>query len=332
MINDDVRVRHRSPTLEGFRLAITRPSLGLAEIAWRWSFVAALLALLALSAREYLRSIAVGSSDLLLLGTRQPALISKALQHIFNGTSLRVVEAVCVLFIALTLAWIVISSLGRAATLKEVVAHFRTSDPFPVFRTRSLFGIQFLRAALTLAALVGSFAALLLAGRVTSGKDPAPGSAVLIFIAVFSLVWLLWWILNWLLALSSIFVVARGSDTFSAISEAVALCGSRFGPILAVGFWYGLAHAVAISVAGSAIAFPLAFAAIMPFGVVFGGVVLVALIYFAVVDYLYITRLAAYIAILELPVEVSQPIRPASLVTRYDRIDPDELILSDVPV
>jgi hypothetical protein len=325
-------VQHRSPTLEGFRLAVTRPALGLAEIAWRWSFGAALIALLALSVREYLRSIAVGSSDLLLLGTRQPALISKALQHIFNGTSLRVIEAVCVLFIALTVAWIVTSSLGRAATLKEIVAHFRTGKLSLVFRTRSLFGIQFLRATVSLAALIGSFAAVLLAGRVISEKDPSPGAAFLIFISVFSLAWFLWAILNWLLALSSIFVVARDLDTFSAIGEAVALCGSRLGPLLAVGSWYGLAHAVAISIAGSAIAFPLAFAAIMPFGVVFGGAVLVALIYFAVVDYLYIARLAAYVAILELSVEVSQPIRSASLVNRYDRIDPDELILSDVPV
>jgi hypothetical protein len=65
---------------------------------------------------------------------------------------------------------------------------------------------------------------------------------------------------------------------------------------------------------------------------VLGGAMLVALLYFAVVDYLYIARIAAYVAILELPVGVPQPITPASHMTRYDRIDPDELILSDVPV
>ena len=82
----------------------------------------------------------------------------------------------------------------------------------------------------------------------------------------------------------------------------------------------------------SAIAFPLAFATILPFGVVLGGAMLVALAYFAVVDYLYIARLAAYVAILELPAEATQPITSATLMTRYDRIDPDELILSDLPV
>jgi hypothetical protein len=70
---------------------------------------------------------------------------------------------------------------------------------------------------------------------------------------------------------------------------------------------------------------------------VLGGVLFVTLLYFAVVDYLYIGRLAAYVAILELPEaatvlgnDAASPMFTPSGPS--NRIDPDELILSDVPV
>ncbi len=61
------------------------------------------------------------------------------------------------------------------------------------------------------------------------------------------------------------------------------------------------------------------------------------LLYFAVADWLYIGRLVGYVAILEMPAEETgllQGIPSAPLVSSMPsgRIDPDELILSDVPV
>ena len=50
---------------------------------------------------------------------------------------------------------------------------------------------------------------------------------------------------------------------------------------------------VVFVVASSAVAFPLGFAEVLPGGMVFGGVLLVTLLYFAVVDFLYVGRLAA---------------------------------------
>jgi hypothetical protein len=89
-------------------------------------------------------------------------------------------------------------------------------------------------------------------------------------------------------------------------------------------------------------AFPLGLASILPAGVVLGGVLLVTLLYFAVADFLYIGRLAAYVAIVELP---DAPVRaqtaPPLLPDRRDyqnptpqsspAVDASELILSDVP-
>jgi hypothetical protein len=335
MIYADGMVRH-SPTLEGFRLMWSRPSLGLAEIAWRWSFWAAAWFLVLFAAREYFDSLRVGSADMALLQTRQPMLVSKAISHIFRGSSMRVAVSACLVFLALSAAWVIVAALGRAVSLREIFGHFRVGEA-PAISLRSLLGIHFLRATLLLAALVGFGTAMLAAGAVTSPSQPRPASAMIAFLAVTFIVVATWTVLNWILSLASIFVTARGCDTFTAIAAAVRMCGTRLGAVAAVSLWFGLAHMVAWFAASSVVAFPLGFASVLPAGIVLGGVLFVTLLYLAVVDYLYLGRLAAYIAILELSEaetvlvkNVAEP--PLSPRAPSSRIDPDELILSDVPV
>jgi hypothetical protein len=345
--------RH-SPTLEGFRAIFCRPSLGLAEMAWRWSFGAAASLLLGYSFFEYLNTLPVSQGDLLLLRTTQPVLISRAVLHIFRGSGFRAVETAIVLALTLGMAWVVIASLGRVVTLKALVAYFRednisTSEPPEKKngRLRSLFALNLFRLGATLAATVGCFAAVLLGGAVSRPADPAPGSALLIILTVTMLVWFAWSTLNWFLSLAAIFVVADGEDTFGAIAAAVDLCRTGSGSVFAVGTWFGLAHITVFVVVTSIVAFPLGFAAVLPAGVVLGGVVLggvllITLLYSAIADFLYIGRLAAYVAIVEMPessvsAETAPPLSPHGnpyfepSIQSSPAVDASELILSDVP-
>jgi hypothetical protein len=323
-----------------------RPTFGLAEVAWRWSFGFACWALLAFSFFEYLRSLVVTRGDLLLLRSRQPILISEALAHIFSGSGFRVVETIMILATCLAIGWIVVASLARAVTINALLGYFSEFENSPVFRERtgisrlhSLFGLNFFRVAATLAATIGCLAALLLGGAVSPAGNPAPGSAFLVFLSVVLLVWLVWSMMNWFLSLAAVFVVAEGQGTFGAIGSAVALCRNRPGSVFAAGTWFGLAHMCAFVLATSVVAFPLGLAGVLPAGIVLGGVILVTLLYFAVADYLYMGRLAAYVAILELPqtrvlTDTAGSVPPATtgvLTTRSDSVDRDELILSDLP-
>jgi len=338
-------MNRRSPTLEGFRAIFRRPSFGLAEIAWRWSFGAATSLLLAFAFFEYLDTLPVSKGDLLLLRTGQPILISRAVAHIFRGSSLRVIETAFVLALTLGVAWVVVASLARAATLRALLSYFRETgissserNQTGNSRLRSLFALNLFRLGTTLAATVGLFAAILLGGAVSRSDDPAPGSALLILLTVALLVWITWSTLNWFLSLAAIFVVADSQDTFSAIAAAVDLCRTRAGSVFAAGTWFGLAHITAFVVASSVAAFPLGFATVLPTGVVLGGVLLVTLLYFAVADFLYVGRMAAYVAILELPeslvgTETAPPNRdPLDFgIPASPAIDASELILSDIP-
>ena len=154
---------------------------------------------------------------------------------------------------------------------------------------------------------------------------------------IMMLIALAWSMLNWFLSLAAISVVAEGRDTFGAIAGAVGLFRDRTGPIFAANTWFGLAHLVVFFVAISVVGFPLAFAGLLPAGIVSGGILLVALLYFAAVDFLYVGRLAAYIAILKAPEslpqdEIPKPFESDPAPDQFSSsIDRNELILSDFP-
>jgi hypothetical protein len=151
------------------------------------------------------------------------------------------------------------------------------------------------------------------------------------------LICIVWQTLNWLLSLAAIFAVRDGDDPSSALTAAVAFSRDHAGPVFAVTTWTGLAHLVAIGVAGTAVSLPLAFLQFVPARLITAAVVLVTLAYFAIVDWLYIARLGGYICITEIPEAVAthapsllppsagQPSPPQTAIDR------DEPILSDLP-
>ncbi len=318
---------------------VRQPAFGLAEIAWRWSFAAACWLSACFSAAEYFKTLPVTRADLILLRTRHPILVWDSIARIFHGSGLRAVETFIVLAAALAFGWIVLSSMARAATLKSLLAYFREgTESGAKLQLRSLFGLNLLRLAVTVSAVIGVVSAFVFGSAVSPANRPAPGSGFFVFLNVIFFVWLAWSVLNWFLSLAAVFVVVQGRNTFAAITSAVDLCRRRTASVLAAGSWFGLGHIVVFVLATSVVAFPLGFAGILPAGVVLGGVLLVTLLYFAAADFLYMGRLAAYVAILELPgtpktAEPSPPVPPnnPSDVSTINSIDRDELILSDVP-
>jgi hypothetical protein len=323
-------MKRRSPTLEGFQIMFRLPALGLAEIAWRWSFGLAIAAALAFALREYLATLPVTAGEMLLLRTRQPALIAQALARIFQGSAPHAVLALLALTLALTAAWIVLASLGRAVTLKTMFEYFRSSGraresetPISIARgLNSLLALNSLRAAVMLAAAVGIVGAALVAGGASSPDDPSPGKVLLIFWLFTMLIGLAWSTLNWYLSLAALFVVRDGASAFAALLKAADLCRMRPGPLAAAATWFGIAHAIVFVIASSTAALPLGFAEVLPGSVVFGGLLLVTLLYSAAVDFLYVGRLATYVFLLEQPEPGSEP----SLV-----FPADDDILSDIP-
>src|SRR5436309_8911128 len=99
-------MRSPSPTAEGFRLIFRRPVIPLAEIAWRWSFAAAVWFLTLLFLLEYADSLSVNALDRILLGTEQPVLVLRAIQRIFHGSEGRFIACSVFLVAMLAIAWV----------------------------------------------------------------------------------------------------------------------------------------------------------------------------------------------------------------------------------
>ncbi len=344
-----------SPTVEGFRATFRRPSLTLAEIMWRWTAGAIAAALLLFGVVEYLGTLPITNGELLFLRTRQPYLVGEAIAHILRGSLNRAMMAGMVAAFLLGMLWIVAASVGRFSTVRALLDYFRRNGASGVLpggvrndggrdvasnvSPKALLRLNFLRAAVALAAVFGFLGAAILAGFASPDTDPQPALAFFLFLPLAVLVWLVWGALNWLLSLAGMFAVRDGEDAVGAISAALALCRERTGPVAAVSFWTGLAHAVAIVGAAIVASVPLGFAALVPWRLVALAMLLVTLAYFALADWLYMARLAGYVCVAEMPEPelgalppaprpVPPPIAAPPVQTTIDR---DERILSDVP-
>lgn len=321
-----------SATTVGFRLLFRRPLIPVAEIAWRWTFAAAAWMLGTAFLFEYFGSLPVTRADRFLLHTGQPFLIAQAIRRIFHGSSVRFVEAAVLLGVGLAIAWIVLASLGRLAVLRSMFEEFEW-DAEAKRPLSALFFLNFLRAAVLLAAKVAAIGSILMASSLwTSTHIRGADSARMVFVLWF-LIWLAWAVLNWLLSAAAVFVIAEGKDSLGSMAAILRLLQSRTGAVLGASAVFGLIHGSAFVVAGGMALVLLPVAIAQPLALPL--VVAVILVYCFMADFLYTGRLAAYAYLAtgreELPSwmlrRAPSPETPATSAS----VDKDELILGDLP-
>lgn len=343
-----------SPTAEGFRATLRRPSFTFAEIAWRWVVGGTALALFFFGLFEYLNTLPVTSGEMLFLRSRQPYLVAQAIAHILRGGWNRAVLSLLLAALLVSLLWMVAASLGRIATVRALVEYFRSAAwraripgpsqdsvtevaaSTPKGRLIPLVRLNFLRVALGVATILGLLAADIIAGFASPAKDPQPGLAFMLFLPMAVLILLVGWALNWFLSVAGMFAVRDDGDSLDAISSAVGLCRERTGAVLAVSSWTGLAHLVVFVGATTIVSMVLGFAPLLPWRLILLVVTFLTTAYFAVVDWLYMARLAGYVCIVEAPDALLRPTAPMTVPPPVappvkTAIDRDELILSDLP-
>ncbi len=336
-----------SPTAEGFRAAFRRPSLTLAEIMWRWVAGATAAALFVFGLFEYLDTLPVTNGELLFLRTRHPYLVAEAIAHVLRGSLNRVVVGGLVAALLLTTLWIIAGAVGRMATVEGLLDYFRshndgkrdvasnvsTEEGHESAALSPLLRLNFLRAAVALSAIFGFVGAAILAGFASPDANPRPGLAFALFLPLAGLIGYAWWVLNWLLSLAAMFAVRDGEDAVGAIACATAFCREHTGAVFSVTTWTLLAHLVVFVGASTAVSMPLGFAGVVPWRLIVAADILVILAYFAVIDWLYMARLAGYVCIAERPqalLAMPPPPTPTPVPPKTT-IDRDELILSDLP-
>lgn len=321
-----------SPIAAGFSLVFRRPSLIFAEIAWRWSFAAAAWFLGAMFLIAYAGSVPVNTLDSVMWHSGQPALIGRALRHILAGSGFRFTIGGILLALCLLVGWIVLASLGRVAIVRNAANELGVSTHSDRGRVRPLLLLNFLRAAVALAAIVALVGSVLLASSYWASTHVRAGEAGRMVTLLWFLIWGCWISLNWVLSFASLFAPVEGGVAV-AFATVARLLADKTGAVFLIGVVFGICH-FGIFVAGCG-------AGLMELGLlgtsVAPAVVLLEILtgaaYCAVADFLYTGRMVAYLSLLRRE-EPQARVRETSARRSPEAgsIDKGEVILSDVPL
>ena len=295
-----------SPLRYGFRTVWREPMLALAEIAWRWVWGASALLIAWFAARGYLRSLDVSKYDQFRLNSGNPQWMAEAITHIFSGSGPTLLRLTLIITPAALVLWLFAASFGRAATLRTLVgngsAGVHTNGKSFVART---FLLHLWRVVIGTLALVGMAASFLLGAVLMGGSDPPQP---LVFMAVFFPLATLFTVvrsrINWFLLLANIYAAA-GTGMGAGFGEATRVFKRRSGEFMSVGTVIGVIRLVLMG--GVTL---LSFALLPAIGNVPGKLLwsvflLMTLLYFAVSDWLYAVKLAAYTRIVQSDLEQS---------------------------
>jgi len=302
-------VNNESPIRYGFREVWRAPSLAFAEIAWRWTWGAATLLVTWFAGHEFLRSLTVSHRDEWQLQSGSPQLVADAILHIFQGSGPTVLRLFLIIAPAAVFLWVAAATLGRAATLRAL------TGAAPRLLPRTL-GLHIWRALIGVLAFFGIALSFVAASLLMARSEPPQP---LIFMAVFFPLTVLFTIvrsrINWLLLLGNIYA-ARGTKAGEGFGKATLLFRRRSGDFMGVGTVIGLLRLVLIGVVTFLDLALVPFVGEVPgwfLWTLFGAITLA---YFAISDWLYMVKLAAYARIIE------EDVRPAEAAVAPPQVPP----------
>jgi hypothetical protein len=306
-----------SPFQDGFAALWHEPALLAAELAWRWCFGFAAWALAIISAGLFLDSLKISRGDEFLLSTMQPQLLSDALQHIFGGSLARFVLEQSVLLLGVTLMWCFAATVGRAATLRRLVAMFSADDePGQMsWQFSPIFVLHLLRAAWSLIALAAAIACVMM-GSAMAAKDRGGLAALALVFGTGLAVWI-GGTLNWFFGVAPLFCIRNGAPAMDALAQSVDFVSRRGGRLFLLGLGFLPLRLVWFATMSLAMLAPLSWTQYLAPGWVLLMMAAIALLYCAGSDLLNLARLAAYVSLAEddaRPVPVPEVVNPPAPV------------------
>jgi hypothetical protein len=317
--------RAHSPFRDGFAALWHEPALFAAELTWRWCFGLVAWGLAIISAALFLDSLKISSGDQFLLGTLQPRLLSEALRHIFRGSFNRFLWEQIVLLAGLTLLWAFAATAGRAATLRRLVAMFAIEGEPPGmgWEFGPIFVLNLLRAMWTLIAITAILVSL--AGGIMLVHNQRAARAALVLSFGIGLSWTFGVVLNWFFGLAPLFCVRNRVGASEALAQSVDFFCRQAGSLFGLGSVFALLRLVWAGTMFFVLFAPLRLAHHVARGWIVLLIAMLALLYFAGVDLLYLARLGAYVSLAEddsHPAEAPEEVRPAEPPTMTEMLMP----------
>lgn len=275
-----------NPLREGFCEVLRDPALLLIEIGWRWTFGALAIIVLWFSVFAVLGNVSVDSR---ILGTSSALSAWETAESIAStavalGRALVRVGIAVSLFLAL--CWIVLSSLGRRATLARPAlapgADLRLCMAVSVARA----GVAF---AAVLAWIISGMTAGVLGTAVSGNALPNVGVMLVLLLPAFVLIVISWATMNWYLSLAPIFAVSGKRELAAGVWDFARGSRDRLVEIsLVSGIIRGALFVIALL-----LSFAVAALVSNP-RLVVADLLSISLLYFLGADFVYMARLCAY--------------------------------------
>ncbi len=289
----------RSAFQDGFAALWHEPVLLAAELTWRWCFGLAAWALAIVGAALFLESLQISPRDEFLLGTLQPQLLQEAVRHIFRGSLARFVLEQAALVLGLALLWSFAAAAGRAASLRRLVAMF-SADEEPetaAWNFIPILALQLLRAVWSLVA-VSVMIFCLVFGTMMAADERALRAGLWLSFGI-GLAWAFGVVLNWFYGLAPLFCVRNSVGAMDAVAKSVDFVARNMGRLFGLGVGFLALRIIWAATMVLVVLAPLRLTGHLAPGWVMLIMALVALIYFAGADLLYLARLAAYASLAE---------------------------------
>jgi hypothetical protein len=275
----------KNPLTYGFGAIRRDPKLLLVEILWRWCFGA--FALLLFLGFLVMQPGAVSGGDASAWSSHDPLLMAQALLHLL--TELGGEPLAIALLLAATVIWTLLGAAGRTFTLNRLE---RTG-----IRFRSILALQSLRSLSLWLAGIALAKTIVLDARLAE-RGAKPDIFLYSALAVWSviLIGVLWAAVNWNLSLAAVCCAKNAGGFGRSIRQALALDRSHTGDLLGVSLVFAVWRMIVLAVVFVLWFLPSAKMATAP-RAYFTWFVTTMLAYFAASDFLYIARMAGYLAI-----------------------------------
>lgn len=264
----------------------------LAEIAWRWLFGIAALALAAFAGIRLDRALIVYPEEQEMLASRSPIEIAQAILEIAHRARPIAVRLGMVVIPAVLVLWMVAATLGRGYVLSRI-----GSGESRGLRWPALVVLNSLRVVTVLLLVVAYFGCSFATSLVLNPYAPNYALGVLVFLTLFVIALASWSLVHWIVSTACIYSARQRLGVFRALDATMQLLRESFRELFSIAAGNSSVRTVA------AIFFTLlALPALLIYGVplLFWTVEIVLFLAYCVVsDVLLLARLAAYVEVIE---------------------------------
>ena len=279
-----------NPITQGLRTVARDPAIFLVEILWRWSFALLACLLVIGVGLMLLGPLHVGHRWDMAVRTRDPQRMAQLLVTVLLILGMKAVVAALAIPVAIAFLWSIFSALGRFVTIRRLRVGLTS------LRFSSILALQFLRGFASWFCFVLFFGATFGEALIAS-RGPKPDLLLYYLMVMPSVVVIsaFWLTVNWYLSLAAFFG-REGQGFRGALRQARQTIRQQRSDFAGTGLVFLLFRTIILLVAVAICGLASGMEGTAPQSY-FVLLVVVSLAYCAIADFLYMARMAAYLAL-----------------------------------